>query len=65
MTDHEKIDLLKKTLEEYAKTINWCESNYNQIICNDKWLGLSDGYTLARNVLDIIKKSEIIEKCQR
>jgi hypothetical protein len=62
MTDQEKIDLLKKTLEEYAKTVNWCRINYNEFTYVNKWMGLSDGFELAKNTLDIIKKDEIIPK---
>lgn len=62
MTDQEKIDLLRNTLGEYAKVINWKRSNYNQYSHVDTWVGIGDGNHLAKTVLDIIKKDEIIPK---
>ena len=58
MQTEEKIKLLIETLEKYADIKNWQRCDYTKISTINRWMLETDGYSLAKTVLDIIKKSE-------
>lgn len=58
MQTEDKIKLLIETLEKYGDIRNWQKCDYTKISTINRWVPETDGFCLAKTVLNIIKNSE-------